>query len=257
MKQHELLAFESDVNNKANAIVAETLKLFGDSSRFDEYTKTYSAFTEGDKDIPESDQKKMTTTVTERLKYTAMFVQKSFNTMISKEKTNQVAKADIVIYDEEGNVVATLAKDVPVTALLSFEKKLNELRKLYTKIPTYSTEVHWTKGENMDGNECYIQAPQKKVRNRTETITERFNPNPDGVTDKFKIEPRDKKVTTPCGEYTTVEKTGRISPKDKADMLERLDKVLAAVKIARSQANAVEVVEEKEAGREILNFING
>lgn len=256
MKQHELLAFESDVNNKANLVFNETLKLFGTSDKFDEFTKTYQAYEDGDKDIPETSQKKMTTTVKSRIKYTAQALTKSINTLISKEKTNQVAKADIVVYDDEGNVEATLATNVPVSALLQLEKRLTDIRRAYATIPTVSTEVHWTSGVNMDGEECYAQAEIKTVRTRTDVITESFNPNPTADI-KFKLEPRDKKVTTPVGEYTTVNKTGRVTPKDKADILERFDKVLAAVKIARSKANAVDVIEEKDVGREVFKFING
>ena len=256
MKQHELLAFESDVNNKAALIFNESLKVFGTSDKFDEFTKTYQAYQDDDKDIPETSQKKMTTTVKARIKYTAGSLIKSLNTMISKEKTNQIASMDIVIFDDEGNVEATIAKNVPVSALLQLEKRLTDLRRLYASIPTFSTEVHWTTGVNMDGDACYAQQEIKTVRTRTDVITESFNPNPTAEV-KFKLEPRDKKVTTPAGEYTTVNKTGRVSPKEKAEMLERYDKILSAVKIARSKANSIEVIEEKDAAREIFKYING
>jgi len=254
-KQHELLAYQTDIHNACLKITRETLALFDKSTSFDEMTKTYQAFTEGDKDIPEKESKLMTTTVMDRLEYTNKFIANAINVISTQEKTNTVAKADITIKDDDGNKIATIAKDVPVSALLQLEKKFVDFRAVFDKIPTFNTETHWVKGINASGVECYqISEPVKTVRTRTEIITESFNPNPDQNSDKFKLEPREKKVTTPVGEYTTMNKTGRISPRDKANMLERLDQVIKAIKSARSEANNTDII-EMNFGRDMMKYI--
>ncbi len=255
-KQHELLAYETDHNKHADLITVETKKVFNDSANFDEHIKSYLAFNDSDKDIGETSEKKMTTTVQERLSYHAKAITKSFNTMVSKERTNQQACADIIVFNDEGDVLATIAKNVPVCALLSLEKKLNEQRKVYSSIPTVATQINWKEGINMAGAKCYIADATKKIRTRTETITERFDQgvSPNGKHPQFV--PRDKKVLASVGEYTTIVRSGRITPKEKADMMERIDSLIAAVKIARSKANSIEVIEEKDLGKAIFDFIN-
>jgi len=257
IKQHELLAIETDVNNLAHKMLNETEALFDRSTAFDEHSKLYKAFEEGDKDIPDAERKKMITTVKERLAYTMSPLAKAIDVMVSKETTNTVAKADIIIKDEDGNVVATLGKDIPVSALLQLEKRFVETRKMYDKMPTFNTETHWIKGVNLDGVDCWQVADAgKTVRTRTEKITEAFNPNPVSGGDKFKLEPIEKQVVKPVGEYTTMVKTGRISPAEKSQIIGRLDKVIAAIKAARAVANSIDTV-ENNIGRDIFKFING
>ena len=256
-KQHELLAYESDIKNKANVLLRETEHIFDRSSSFDEFSKTYVAFVDGDKDIPEAERKNMTTTVAERISYTSKQLVKAVNVLGTKETTNTVAKADVVILDEDGAVVETLATAVPVSALLQMEKQFQEYRKMYTKIPTFNTETTWIEGVNAEGTKCYIEKDAKKtVRTRTETVTTAFDPNPIKGSDKYKLEPKDQKITKPVGEYKTINKTGRMSPKDKADMLVRLDNVIAAVKAARAKANSIDTV-DVTYGKDIFAYING
>jgi len=256
-KQHELLAFEKDIKSKATLILRETEQVFDRSSSFDEFSKTYKPFTEGDKDIPENEKKLMTTTVTERINYTSKALIKAINIIATKEHTNTLAKADIQILDEDGAVLETLAKDVPVTGLLSLEKQFQEYRRMYVKIPTFNTETSWAAGTNSMGIDCYVeQGDNVKVRNVTKKVTEAFDPNPVEGSEKFKLEPRDKSIVSPVGEYKTVTKTGRISPRDKADMIDRLDQVIIALKAARAKANSIEIV-EMNIGKDLFGFING
>ena len=254
--QHQLLAFENETKHQANTIMRETIHIFDKSSSFDEFYKSYQPFIDGDKDVVDTDKKLMTTTVSERLNFTTKYLMKSINILASKEYTNTLAKADIIIKDDEGTTIAILAKDVPVSTLLSLDKKFSEIRLMYAKIPTLNTEKHWVIGTNTEGIECYQEADSVKViRTKTEIVTEAFNPNPISESEKYKLEPRDRKVTSSIGEYTTVNKTGRISPKAKADILERLDQVTAAIKSARAIANGIEV-KNQNIGKDIFSYIN-
>ena len=257
MKQHQLLAVEQDINSKTNGIIKETLILLNRGAAFDEHHKSYTPFEEGDKDIPEKDEKLMVTTVDERIAYTSKSIVNQINILASKEKTNQIAKANIVIKDDEGKVVETIAEDVPVSALLQLEKKMQEYRKIYEAMPTFNTEKHWIKGTNTLGVECYIiKDNEKKIRTRTETTTTMVDQNPIKGSDKYPLIPEKVQITKPVGEYETVVKTGKISPKQKADTINRLDKVIKAIKFARTEANSVEVV-EMNFGKTLVDYING
>jgi len=256
---HALLAAENDIRSQTNVIIRETLKMFDKPTTFDEWKKTYAPFSLDDKDIVGTDMKTMVTTVTARIDYIKSFIVKEIDTLCSKEKTNTVAKADIVIKDEEGNITDTIAKDVPVSALLQLEKKFNDYRKIYAAIPTTNSEIEWIKGINGQGVECWIEKETRKsIRTRNETITERFDPNPEGLAPdkkKFKVEPIQRNVKTPIGTYTEIKKSGAITPHQKAIKLNRFDQIVTAIKQARSTANTATILECK-IGNNIMKFIN-
>ena len=46
-----------------------------------------------------------------------------------------------------------------------------------------------------------------------------------------------------------------MSPKDKADMMTRVDSVLSAIKAARAKANSIEVI-DMNIGKDIFTYIN-
>ena len=59
----------------------------------------------------------------------------------------------------------------------------------------------------------------------------------------------------PIGTFITTRWTGTISPAKKAEMMDRIDTLLKAVKKARSRANRTEVV-KLPVGKKIFDFIN-
>lgn len=250
MKQHELLAFESDVKNRCINSLNEARELMKHSERFIEERKVYTAFDENDKDIPESSYKAMTTTVNQKMKYVQKYISAYLDNIIQKETTNQKAKADITIKDEFGAIEKVIAKDVPVAALLQYEKALCLIRdSLYRTIPTIDTNYAWSKGENELGD-VYIQESTETTRTVADIEYKTID-----VGDKFPKQVQEVKVTKPVGKYVKTIKSGALSPKEKSEMLTRIDRLIEAVKIARSTANNAEV-EIINCGNDIMKYIN-
>ncbi len=250
-KQHQLLAVEQDTKNQYTKTLIEAAKLFKNSTKFVQLAKTYTAFNEGDRDIPGAEVKEMTTTVKEKLKYLKPFMVKYVDTLTSKETTNQVAKSKIIVKDEDGNELFKLDKEIPVSALLQLEKIFTEIRGVYNSIPTFDTEKMWVKGTNNKGEEAWVvKDTLHTVRSKKEAAFDTIN-----VGEKFPKKVVEKIKNVPIGEYLTTEATGTLSPKEKADIMGRLDKVIVGLKIARAQANETEVTEQKIAMK-LLNFIN-
>jgi hypothetical protein len=219
--------------------------------RFIEFSKTYKPYTEGDKDIPETTFKAMVTTVKKKLEYIKGPIANYIDIVLQKEATNQVAKGDILIYDDSGNVVAEIAKDVPVSALLQYERLLSVIRNdVYNGIPTIDTNVKWTKGDP-EGDEIWVQDAAESTRNKNVIEYDTMD-----VGEKFAKKVIEKSISRPVGTYTATTKSGALSPSEKSEMLGRIDKLIEAVKLARAKANTTEVVKAK-CGIAMMKYING
>jgi len=168
--------------------------------------------------------------------------------------TNQLAKADIVI---DGK---TIMSDVPATFLLSMENQLKELRKVYNTIPTYAPGVHWKVAADKGPGIYETEFPEERFQ--TETVTEPIVLYPHKFPKEGeKGEPLAAQISTTSktrnvGMYTTTKWTGRFSPTEKSEMLGRIDKLLVAVKKARTRANNTEIINRNDS-KKMLDFIHG
>lgn len=250
-KQHELLAVESDKKNVFEKIVGEVRKLMQHSDSFIEFSKTYKPFDDDDKDVPDEEHKAMVTTVKAKLEYAKGAIANFIDVILQKEKTNQEANASIIIYDESGNEVKTIAEDVPVSALLQFEKILNKLRNdVYIGIPTIDTNVRWDEGTNEHGK-VWMQKDAITLRKIKDTVYETVD-----VGEKHPKVVKEKIIQRPVGNFTHMTKSGALSPYEKSQMLGRIDTLIEAVKKAKSKANSTDVIVAK-CGLEMMNYING
>ena len=218
-KLHELLAVEGDLQGAANRIVRETEHVFG-STGLDGVTKTHEVIVEGEDDYP-PESRELVTTVPERLAYTLESLTKVIDAAVSKEKTNTVAAANVMIDGE------TLLEEVPATALLNLENRFGELRKLIEKIPTLDNMVKWEKDETRS----HVVKSPEQIKYRTRKV-EDFRI----VVPASEHHPADvREVTTDkrVGVWKTVVFSGKVTSKVKSRWLANCDKVLRALKKAR------------------------
>lgn len=245
-KLHELLAVEGDLDGLYKQIVEETKtnfkkhpdRYFGMHQRielFDEHAQ------------PEADtHKEMDDTVPDKLGYTSEHVIRFFDAVLQKERTNQDARADIVI---DGK---TIASDIPATFLLGLETKLKTIRMLYNDIPTLQPGVKWEKDESQ-GKHVYKKVhPEEKFRTKKERKNHVLDPGTEKIPAQVEVYTEDVKVAR----IVTDSWCGMISPAKKSAYLGRIDKLLRGVKKARQKANTTEVV-KITIGEELFSFING
>lgn len=145
-----------------------------------------------------------------------------------KETTNQHARADIVIND------VLIAKDVPVTALLNLEGKLAELKGVYARIPTNDPTEQWT-WDKQQGQ----WMSQERVTYRGQKVLRAFVKYEATPEHPAQVESYGEDVRV--GAWTTVIRSGMLSPTEKGELLMRIDTLLRAVKQARQRANCEEV----------------
>lgn len=244
-KLHELLAVEGDLEGIYKKILDETAATFtkkGD--RFFGAVRTMEWFEEGNPPIP-AEHQALTTTVKAKLDYQKNAVIRYFDALLQKERTNQDARADIIV---DGAIIAT---NLPATFLLGLESRLKRVREVYDKIPTLPPNIKWEK-DATKGDDIYSRIhPEEQLKTekifKVQVLYDATKEHPAQVE---KI-PETKNV----GVYKREVWTGLLSPADKSVLLGKIDKLIQSVKKARQRANTTKVV-GKTIGKELFAYIN-
>lgn len=241
---HQLIAVESDLINKANTITNETAATFhSKQDHFDGHVKTYRPFVEPENPlmVPAPDIKEIVTTVQQKLDYNAKATIRAIDAKVSKEQTNSSgeAKATLEIDGKE--------MELSATALLALEGFLTKIRDVYKGIPTLDPAKKWGEPENG------VREAAPKDTFKTEKVADPVVKYPH--TQEHPAQTEMVMLDKNVGINSTVSTTGRFSPKEKSDMLGRVDSLLVKVKKARAAANRVDVVNVK-IGKAIFDYIH-
>lgn len=159
----------------------------------------------------------------------------------TQEWGNCGAKADVVVHGQ------TLIKDVPITFLLTLEKKLTELRSVIATLPTLAQDEQWGYEENQ---RLYVGRELQKVRTQKRPqVLVKYNATPEhpAQTEVFQQD-------VPVGTWTEQKLSGAISLPRKQELMNRVETLLKAVKEAREAANDVKV-EEVRVGEALYDFL--
>lgn len=249
-KLHELIATEKDIKGTSEKIIAEAHKTFTDrKDHFTEVIKTYSPINADDPEKLEGESKPLVTTVIDKMAYVEKMLKRLFDVVLQKEATNAVAKANIVVESDEG-AETVIAKDVPVSALVQFENLFERIRnEVYGTIPTLDPSKDWKPEDSRPG----VYVAPKIVRTRTRKAKKVIQLAP--ATEKFPAQTQLIDVDEPAGYWEQIDRSGMMSVGDKMLMLEKVSKLIEAIKKARARANTTTVVTTKIAN-DIFNFIN-
>lgn len=163
----------------------------------------------------------------------AVAMAKLIDLTATKDATNQIARADIVI---DGHI---LAGDVPVSTLLSLEKHLADMAVFVRKLPLLDPSEKWTASTHETG--VWETEPIRTVR--TKKVPR--NHVKAEATERHPAQVEVYHEDTVVGDWTTVKYSGAIPHRDAKDMLSRILVLSQAVKTAREQANMAQVVDRK------------
>lgn len=166
-----------------------------------------------------------------------------WNLVLTQDKGNQQAKADVVV---DGT---TILKDVPVTFLLFIDKQVNDLETFVSKLPTPDPAEEWTHDPNTG-----------LLRSRT-TESTRTSKEPTVIVkyEATKEHPAQTELFTKdvaVGTWSQTQYSGCIPMDRKNQILDRVRKLQDAIKIAKEQANLVEV-ERQKAAEAIFSYVLG
>jgi hypothetical protein len=166
-----------------------------------------------------------------------------WNLVLTQDTGNQSAKADIVV---DG---AVLMSNVPITTLLFLDKQVNDLETFISKLPTPDPAEEWTHDPNTGllrgkANESLRTSKEPTVIVKYEATKEH-----PAQTELFTKD-------VPVGTWTQIMYSGCIATDKKNAMLTRVRKLQDAIKVAKEQANLIEV-ERQKAGEPLLGYVFG
>ena len=240
MSKH--IALEQGLKTAWEKIRAETDKVFKGTDLFVGMEKTYTPKTESEEPLPPV-KKEAVTTVSERLEWTQKFLIPLLDYELTRDTGNMMAKADIKIGD------TVLVAQVPVTTLLSLEKRLKDLRGIYDKAPTLDMSRKWEKSPQNPRFMQYGPITTYRTKKVTKGVilvqpTKEHPAQVERVVEEVQI-----------GVFQETIWSGALSPGNCAKYLARIDQLIAAVQEAREDANEV-LVSPMQIGDALLKFIH-
>jgi hypothetical protein len=166
-----------------------------------------------------------------------------FDVTLTKEASNTKATADVVVDGE------TLLSDVPVTYLLFLEKKLTDLKTFVTKLPVLDPSTNWHADASLEegvwvSDEVKTTRTKKVPRNHVLAA----------ATDKHPAQVQVYHEDVIVGDWTTKKFSGAVPAARRAALIERVNKLSDAVKVARETANGIEVTDRK-AGEAVFEYL--
>jgi hypothetical protein len=241
-KLNQIIAIEKSVKAKAARVIGDAGRELGKAPLLSGISRTYQPKDEDGEQLP-PESTKVQRRVEEQLREVSAAMTRLFDVTATKDRTNAIAAADIVI---DGEV---LVADVPVTYLLFLEKQIGELQAFVKALPVLDAAESWTFNDAAD---CWATDPVKTQRAkkvpRNHVKAEATEEHPAQVDVYYE--------DIPVGYWTTVKFSGAAPAKRVAQLAERLEKLLIAVKYAREEANGTEVVDEK-IGDKVFGYLLG
>lgn len=244
-KLHAVLAVEATNKAQSEKILNEQISNFSkNDSRFDGLTRVLIPL-EGEGERMTTDNKIINYTVIENVAYVSEIVCKYLNTTLTKEETNSsgAARAELIIKGESYG-------EVSATSLLALENYIAKVRRFYEAIPTLDPTKDWKEDETKSRG---YKRTDSEHKYKTEKRTKHIVVHP--PTEHFPAEIRESTTDVQVGKYETVYTSTKISTRDKAELLKRIDVVLEAVKTTRAKANEAEA-SQSELATKLFDFIN-
>lgn len=226
--------------SNCQSVTTNAYHLFQKDGLFDGLEKNYQPKDEDGDKLPSESK-----LVQQRAKILIKQVQKVMADMLniaaSVDYGNCEARADIVVNDN------ILCSNVPVYTLLLLDKQLLNLKNFISAAPVLSPSSEWTHDENSD---LYMSNIQESTR--TTKIT-----RPVQVVPPTKEHPaivKDVSEDIIAGFWKKRDLSGRLSQKEKDELLERVNNLRNAVISARELANTTKV-SKNDLGDKLMAFI--
>ena len=241
-KLNQIIALEKGVKSRSYASITEAHQQLQKPALLSGISRTYRPKDdEGERYPPESTRVQLRSE--EILRSTATILTELFDVVATKDWANCSARADVVV---EGK---TLLEKVPVTYLLFLEKQLTDLHTFVHKLPVLDPSESWRFEASQD---CWASEPAetsktKKVpRNHVKAEATEKHP--------AQVEVYHEDIVV--GYWKTVKFSGALPAARVRELLERVERLQKAVKMAREEANGV-VVEPTKSGDKVFGYLFG
>ncbi len=237
---NQLVAVEGGVKTKTKNVLTNAYHVAQRTGAFAGITRTYRP-KDDDGDLLPPESTLVQTKADDLIDSVTTQLTRLFDVTASKDATNAVAKADLVVGDQ------TLARDLSVPTLLFLEKQLVDLRTFVGKLPTLATDEEWELDPNTG-----LQRTRPVETVKTKKIPKNWVKAE--ATDKFPAQVEIFHEDVVVGYWSTVKFSGALPAQRVIELVARIDALTEAVKFARETANQTQV-EDKNIGSAILGFV--
>lgn len=222
-KLHQIIALANGQRTRTAEAVTAIYKKVQRDALFDGLVRTYHACREDEHELP-PEAKNIQASWQDCLGQAVKHWSKLINITATQDFANCQARGNVVV---DGTV---LLPAIPVTHLLFLEKHVTDVRTFLLHLPVLDPAENWKYDEN---RACFITDPQRKIRTRkVPQVLVKYE-----ATDKHPAQTERFDEDIVVGEWQTTLMSGRIPADKKAALIERVDKLLEALKLAREQAN--------------------
>jgi hypothetical protein len=241
-KLNQIIAVEKGVKSRSFAELTASHHTLQKQAALSGISRTYQPKDEeGERLPPESTRVQVK--AEEVVRETTRILTKLFDVTATKDWANCTARADVVV---DGR---TILAEVPVTYLLFLEKQLVDLHTFIRKLPVLDAAESWSYDSSAD---CFATEPVQTLRTRkvprNHVKAEATEKHP------AQVEVYHEDVTV--GYWRTVKFSGALPASRVNELIDRVEKLQAAVKFAREDANGTEV-EDRKVGERVLGYLFG
>lgn len=240
-KLNQIIAIEKGIKSRVYSYVGELHKVLQKPALFNGLSKTYQPKDEDGEQLP-AEKQRVQFVVDDVLREVERSMTEHMDVTARKDWSNCIAVSDVIV---DGNVLIHL---VPVTYLLFLEKQLTDLRTVAGSLPILDEAENWTK----DVNSGLFKADETKTH-RTKKLQRPivlYNATPE--------HPAQTQLITEdvlAGYWTQVKQSGAMPKPEREQLVERIEKLLQAVKQARENANSVEETETPKVGAAVFGYL--
>jgi len=231
MKLNQIIAIEGGVKAESYKKVTETHKLNQKIGLWSGLSRNYTPKDDED-DIMPSEKTLVQLNATDVIQQLVSDLSERFDVTFTKEVANCEAKADVKVGEQ------IILKDVPVTYLLFLEKQLNDIATFAKGLPTLDPSESWHFDSAVG---CHVSDPVKTLK--TKKIPR--NHILAVASDKHPAQVQVYNEDVVVGSWQTLKFSGAMLATDKVALLERVNGLKQAVKMAREEANSLEISRKK------------
>lgn len=239
-KLNQVIAVEKGAKSTVENEITKSYHLAQKAELFAGLDRQYTPKEDGAEVLPAEGQK-VVVTVPELVTAFSSSLTKLFDITATKTYANTGAKADVKV---DGEV---LLEQVPVEYLLFLEKRLSDTAVFLGKLPTLDPSLNWS----YDAGTGQWKAETVRTH-RSKKIP--FNHIKAPATDKHPAQVDVLFEDVTVGYWDSTKISGAVPATQIKEWKDKVDKLLAAVKMAREEANSTEV-ENVNTGEKVFSYI--
>ncbi len=236
---NQIVAVDKGVKSRTERVVTDVHKICQKPALFNGSDKTYHPKTEDGDTFPaenvvvQQDANNLIATAGKAWR-------ELFDVVATKDYGNTQALADVKVDD------MVLIAAAPVTFLLFLEKQLNDIRKFVGMLPTLDPSVKWSR----DGTALYTAPKRETIKTKKVPQSLVLHEGDENHAPQCQVVAEDIII----GLWEEIKVSSALPEARKVELIERVEMLRNAVKMAREDANNTEV-ETRKIGQPVLDWL--